>query len=341
LIEREASAKDKVCGEFLSREALLLLERLRVPLPKQAKAIHTVRLAAADHLIEAPLPFAAQSLSRRYLDALLLRAAEGAGVTVLRGLTAESLTQTSSGWQATVNSHEQFAAPQVVLATGKHDLRGFPRPRGQQNDLVAFKMYWRLVPNQSSALQHTVELHLHRDGYSGLQPVEDGAANLTVLVHRQRLARLGGWAGLLGELKERSPVLAERLHGAEPLLEKPLALSSIPYGFVRKKALADGLFAVGDQAAVIPSFTGDGMSVALFTGWRAAQAILDGQSAQMFQRAVHRQLCAQVARATLLSRALVHPRFKAGLLPVARLWPGVLRCAAAMTRLSEPALQEM
>ena len=341
LVEREATPRHKVCGEFLSAEALDLLGQLGVDAETHgARAIHTVRLSSSSSrtVAEAGLPFPARSLTRRRLDAVLLRTAEEAGATVLRGQSVESLSTAEGKWQSTLSSGCSLTAGQVILATGKHDLRGFPRPGGVQGELVALKMYFQLRPEQTEALQDSVELHLHPQGYTGLQLVEEGVANLTALVRRRHLRQIGGWPGLVAELEATNPHAALRLRDARPLLDKPLANGAIPYGFVRQQALAPTLYAVGDQAAVIPSFTGDGMSMALYSGVQAARAILESEPATVFQAALRRQLRNQVGRATVLSRALVHPVLKPILMAGTRVWPRVLRHAATATRLPQGVL---
>ena len=339
LLEREREPRDKVCGEFLSAEALHLLGSLGVsPAALGAVPIHGVRLCSARHTTESRLPFPAMSLTRRRLDPALLQAAEAAGVEVQRGVTVQALTRADGLWHAELQDDGVVSAAKAVLATGKHDLRGHTRPEGPQGDLVAMKMYWRLAPAQAAALGRNVELLLHPGGYTGLEPVQDGVANLCCLVKRSRLAQLGGWEGLLAELRQGCPQARQRLEGAEPLLEKPLAVASIPYGFVRAQAAGEQLWAVGDQAAVIPSFTGDGMSIALYSGVRAAESMLAGESAATFQAGLHRELRWQVARATALSRALVREPSKRLLVGAVRLLPGLLRGAATATRLPKTAV---
>lgn len=334
LLEREAESRNKVCGEFLSAEALTLLEGLGVASALgEALPIQTVRMAVGSQCTEVPLPFSARSLTRRSLDDLLLRSACEAGATVLRGKAIERLTPCPTGWQVVLSSGEIFEARRVILATGKHDLRGLPRPAGVQGDLLAMKMYFRLSPGQAQALQRSVELLLHPHGYTGLQPVGADRANLTALVRRAHFSHVGGWAGLFEEIRRGSDHACVRLAGAEPLLARPLALSGIPYGFVRQQALAPGLYAVGDQAAVIPSFTGDGMSLALFSGQLAALAILQREPAEAFQREFYRKVRWQVARATALSQVMVTTAGQRVLTTAARAWPGGMQLAAKLTRL--------
>jgi len=336
LIEKESKPRHKVCGEFLSYEALSHLQGLGVDAAVLgAVPITAVRLAGRRGVSESPLPFAAMSLTRRRLDEELLRLAEEAGACVQRGSSAQSLERNAQGWQVTLAEASSITAGAAFLATGKHNVHGQPRPAGVQSDLIAFKMYWRLVPGQAAELDSHVELNLYRGGYAGLQPVEDGVANLCCVVRRADLQRMGGrWESLLQAMQNDCPHLEHRLHGAKPLLARPLAVSPIPYGFVRPSS--DGLWALGDQAAVIPSFTGDGMSIALHSGVLGARMYLRGDSAETFQQRLHDQLVTQVAFATTLSRGLVAEPQRILMESVARLWPGVLRVVAARTRLSIP-----
>jgi hypothetical protein len=61
----------------------------------------------------------------------------------------------------------------------------------------------------------------------------------------------GSWEGLVAGLKSNVSHLRKRLYEAEPLLERPLAIAGLPYGFVAGPR--PGPWRLGDQAAVIPS----------------------------------------------------------------------------------------
>src|ERR1700678_1490057 len=92
LIEKERTAHDKVCGEFLSPEAVAYLREAGVePLGLGAARLRRVRLAAGERVIDASLPFEALSLSRRMLDEALLTKADEAGCVVRRGTAVERL----------------------------------------------------------------------------------------------------------------------------------------------------------------------------------------------------------------------------------------------------------
>ena len=175
-----------------------------------------------------------------------------------------------------------LSARDAFLATGKHDLRGWKRPPGRQNDLVAFKMHWRVSAAQTAALAASIELFLFPGGYAGLELVESGIANLCLVVRRRHLALLDNrWDLLLSTLRSDFLTLHQRLAGAQACWDRPLAVASIPYGYVRSRGI--GPWCLGDQAAVISSFSGDGIAIALHSARLAAECSLAGQTSSQFQ----------------------------------------------------------
>lgn len=331
LIEQTAAPHHKVCGEFLSYEAISYLDRLGLdPLSLGAVPIHGVRLAARKPIAACELPFPALSLSRRALDEALLALAARSGATVLRGRRAESLERAGNGFAARLSGGETHTAAAAFLATGKHDLPSHRRKPGRQNNLVAFKMYFRLAPLQQRMLERWVELFVFPGGYAGLQLVEDHQANLCLLVTQDRLHACGNrWPTLLEHLLQSSDWLTARLEGAEALFPKPLALSSIPYGMLDARG-DPGLWRLGDQAAVIPSFSGDGISIALHSARLAVDLFTHAGSSAEFARRMTEQLRPSVARATAISRLLVAAPVVA---QAARLWPPLLSLIATRTRI--------
>lgn len=338
LLESTRSAHHKVCGEFLSGEALGFLSELGInPERHGAMPIDVVRLAGRATFAECALPFCASSLTRRCLDELLLLRAEQSGAVLLRGATVTQLQQTGAGMWSAHTGNAETLADAAVLATGKRDLRGWRRPPGKQNELVAFKMYWRLSPAQQAANNRAIELLLFRGGYGGLQQVEDGSANFSCLVEAERLKELGGWQGVIEAAQAECALLRERLAEAEALQAKPLAVSSIPYGMVRGMAVAAGLWTLGDQAAVIPSFTGDGMSIALHSGLLAARMYLAGAGAAEFQPVLAQSVKRQINVATVLSRGMLSLTWSTLLLSFARAVPDSMRRVANATRIPQSA----
>ena len=134
-------------------------------------------------------------------------------------------------------------------------------------------MHWRLLPEQKTALGDRIELFVHPHGYAGLQPIDAGTVNLCFVMGVTLFQTLGAsFAAALAYLRQLIPALDERLRGATPLLDGSCRASpGCPTAIcVGPSDCADGLYRVGDQLAVIPSFTGEGIAIALRTARLAA-----------------------------------------------------------------------
>jgi flavin-dependent dehydrogenase len=333
LIERSSAAAEKVCGDFLSPEAIDRIEELGVDLTG-TPSITTLRLVHRWDVAETQLPFAARALSRRVLDEALLQRASAAGATVLRGHRVSSIGTDGASFRISSGSLGQLAADTVFLATGKHELRSNIR-RWRDTSLVGLKMYYRLDASQHRRLSGHIELMLLPGGYAGLQPVDSDRAVLCVLVQSARLQSAGRkWTPLIDSLMQDCQYLGHQLTGACALLERPLAIANQPYGFVyRAKAREHPqLFRIGDQAVVIPSLTGAGVALALASGSLAARAFLSGAGSNSY----HQRLAADVARqlfpAKAIHRLSLSPMFQPWLLAVSRTCPELVRLIATITR---------
>jgi len=281
LLEKEIYPHHKVCGEFLSYEAQYYLDKLGIDYKALgAVPIDTLQLIYSNKSIAVRLPFQGVSVSRLLLDEVLLQKATESGVTVKRGVTVKDAVQTPNGWVVNTDN-TSYESDNILLATGKRDLRDLPRQKGTQNNYIGFKMHWKLLPYSIEALQNTVSIIWFDGGYAGLELVENEIANLSLVVTKQRFSEVGKqWELLLTAIRREAPSLDKYLIGATPEWEKPLAVFDIPYGFVYKEGKTEkkGLYRLGDQLAVIPSFSGDGMAIALHTASRAADAILTGST---------------------------------------------------------------
>jgi len=333
LLERTMGEHDKVCGEFLSTEAQAHLAALGLDAGRLGGSpIDRVRLVSGSRSAEARLPFTALGLTRRRLDAALLDHAVEAGAKIERGVTVRQVDGT-----AMATTGGALTPATLLLATGKHDVRGAKRDAtGTLDHLIGFKQYYRADAATLRSLAGVIEIVLFDGGYAGLQRVEDGLVNLCLLVGRPRFDAAGGGEGLLADLL-REPHLARRLGNATPLLDRPLTISGVPYGFVHRGS--DAAFRLGDQAGVIPSFSGDGMSIALHSARLAAAAVLGGATPAAYHARFRHDVAAQIARATWLQRAGETVAGRRLLVAGIGLVPSLLRWAAALTRVPPTALR--
>jgi flavin-dependent dehydrogenase len=333
LVERSDGTHDCVCGAFMSADTLAVLDQLGVD-PEQlgARPISGLRLVAGTTCANLSLPFRAAGLARRTLDAALLEVAERAGAKVRRATRARAVYPASLAVE--LLGDELVLADALFLATGKHDLRGAPRPRTRAAaDFVGLRAELPHSGRRFGALSGLVELHLFDRGYAGLLLQEQGSCNICLSVSRDRLASAGSVALLVAGILEEAPLLGDRIGGDLPRHWE--AVAGLPYGW-RASDTPSGLFRIGDQAAVIASLVGDGLGMALTSGVSAARAFLatGPDAAPEWQRRYANRAGRPVATGELLRRAAAHPLSRAALMALARHAAPLGVAAANATRIA-------
>ncbi len=343
LLERTLQTEPRLCGEFISAEAAQMLTRLGVDaLALGGQPTRRLRVASGRRVIEAELPFTAIGLTRRTLDSALQQQAQAAGVRLLRGqrVSVQRVGNAVDPFVLQLPDAAEIRTPTLMLATGKTDLAPLPRrPLREPEPLVGMRLHLKLAPSQARAIEGHVEVVLTRNGYGGLQPVEGGRVNLCLLMQRDPSRPRP--ADLLAALRTDCSLLAERLEGAQVMPEPPETIYRVPYGHLHQASPSDppGLWRLGDQAAVIPSFTGDGMAIALHSATLAAHTLLDGKTAGDYHRGLRADLQAQIRRAHGLYRFGRQPAGQAVMLALLQRFPLLLRFIAAMTRVPASALR--
>lgn len=328
LVEREAAPREKVCGEFLGANAARRLRHLGIDLPALgAVPIQGACLAAGARTAAVDLPFEAWGLPRALLDEALLAAAAEAGARLLRGRAARRAERVARGWRLYLSDGTVLSAAALVLATGKHELRGQPRAWHRRH--VGLKLPLRL----SRSVTKVLLLPL-RGGYAGLQPSVGGHANLCLAL-REVDGNVAKSRDLLLRVAAGSDYASALLAEAVPLRDRPLAVGGLPYGFLhRDTSRADpALFRVGDQFAVIPSLAGEGMDMALASGIAAADAISGSISAPRFHADLAHAWKWPMRWAGLTAK-LLHS-MPSELVRATDLLPGAARLVAARMRLPD------
>lgn len=333
LLERQSGPHHKVCGEFLSVEACDHLATLGIDATALgAVVMDTIQVISGRHTAQAPLSFTALGLSRFRLDEALLERAAMSGADVERGVRVRGATgscvQTSAG---------DREAAIIMLATGKQRVRiqdeGDGAGQVDNDPFVGFKMHIRPTPQARTRLTGRIVLVLFEGGYAGLQMIEDGRANICLVMRKARLKQVGGtwdavWA-MLGAL----PHCADLLADAEPLFDNPCTIANLPYGLAAEHAAKGNIIRLGDQAGMTASLTGDGMAAALRSAFIAAQCVSEGRDIAEYRVRHKQQIQGQIRRAMALQRLQDYRLPRAAGILTLQLWPGLLSHAARATRL--------
>ncbi len=275
LADRAAFPRDKACAEFMSPEAVRLLDRHGVLPRLEAAGGFPLRGTSvtgpggrrlAGEFARAPLPpwrSTGLSVSRRILDLALLDAARTAGVEVRERSAFLGVLRVGARVVAAV-LREGSAAEVMVpcrLLVGADGLRTRvgralgPRINGRPSR-VAMVAHVAEV----DGLGTEAEMHVGTAGYAGLNPLGGGVANVAVVVPANRAAAARGdpQSWFFGEL-DRFPALRGRLR-RECLVRGVLATG--PFAARSGVVTAPGALLVGDAAEFFDPFTGEGI-------WRA------------------------------------------------------------------------
>ncbi|MGH9487247.1 MAG: NAD(P)/FAD-dependent oxidoreductase, partial [Terriglobales bacterium] len=283
LWERGSFPRDKVCGEFLSPEALPLLRQV---IPGAIYRSVTIRRAefcskgGRRHSIGFPAPGA--GLSRRVLDHALWQAAAGAGACchsheALLGAARQSPGR-DSGWDVIAGTGKAASASRFIVACGRWwKLTGLPSPAAPDSRQRACGWLGAKAHFKGVDASDAVEMYFFPGGYCGLAPVEDGAYNACCLVHRSlaESCRGGDFADFRVWISKvaRHPALNSRLYKA---VQVSPTLSTAPVNPARQIADSSGILIAGDAAGFLDPFTGDGISMALHSGQLAARQLVSG-----------------------------------------------------------------
>jgi flavin-dependent dehydrogenase len=275
LLDKGVLPRRKVCGEFLSPEGAAVLRRLGAWPQLEAcrpPLLHTLALSASRYEARCRLPVPGWGASRWTLDRLLWEHAQAAGAAAWpRSPVREVEGEHGRGFTLAVEPLGQPVQPlharAVLCAAGRH-WRGGRRSTAGAAQFVGLKT---LLP--AIELEGRVELHTVRHGYCGLAAVDGGATTLCCWLRAAALRRAGGTPErFLAAAVRQNAQLASRLarlsHRAGPWTAVSFRQGQ-PAAPVQR-----GIWHIGDSAATIAPFTGDGMGMAMQAAELAAGLLL-------------------------------------------------------------------
>ena len=234
VILHEASnyPRHRVCGEFISGVSENTLETLGISEPLSDAGRHTSVswFSENDLLRETVLPSPALAISRYLLDDRLQALARKSGATI------------------ETNSRKKIEAeyPGTVRAAGRIPTRG---------KWIGLKAHVRGIATTAN-----LEMHSGPGGYLGITPVEAGWHNVCGLFRINRSIKAQHEDLLAAYLQENgNSLLARKLAAAE---WRPGSFSAVAGFSLGVQPVTPGILSLGDSHAIIPPFTGNGMTMA-------------------------------------------------------------------------------
>ncbi|MGH9556947.1 MAG: NAD(P)/FAD-dependent oxidoreductase [Terriglobales bacterium] len=304
LAERGRLPRHKVCGEFVSPEAVGQLEVLLGEAHPfgDAPRISRARICIDEQVREAPIDPPAFSITRYDLDAAFWLAAEAAGVDARQQFGIAAIH--GAGPFTLATSGGEVKTRVVIDASGRwSNLAPQPNSKG-----VATSGRWIGLKRHytEAAPPDSVNLYFVDGGYCGVQAIGKDAINVCALVHADS-------ARNLQQLFSKHRALWRRSREWEPLTE---AVSTSPIIFREPKPVRGGVLCVGDAAGFIDPFVGDGISLALHSGALATRSLVPffedrvslSSAASTYQREYRRAFLPVFRNAARLRRVFSLPR---------------------------------
>jgi flavin-dependent dehydrogenase len=274
-VDRAAFPRDKACAEYLSPEAVRILDRLGVvsdleragARPLAGTVVRGPRGSRLHGLFARarPSPFRSTGLSvtRRVLDHRLVQAAREAGATVLERTALDSLVYEGSAVSGAVvrgrAGHQLIRARITIGADGLRSAVARRLGRRTQGRLRRVA----LVAHVSGVadLGASAEMHVGSHGYVGLNLVGEDLANVALVVPADAiLAARGRVTEFFFEQLDRFTGVRGRV--SRHRLVHPL-LTTGPFALRSRRVTGDGALLVGDAAEFFDPFTGEGICSAL------------------------------------------------------------------------------
>ena len=263
VIEKKSYPLHRVCGEYISNEALPFLSasglypnELELP---QIKFFEVSSVAGRSSKMR--LGLGGFGISRFTFDNHLYQIARKEGVRFVLNTEATAITFRDDTFE--VNSQaENFLADVVIGTFGKRSRIDVQQNRDfirRRSPYVGVKYHAR-----TSHPDNMISLHNFRGGYCGVCNVDQGITNLCYLTHRDNLKQSGDIHAMERAVLFRNRLIHNIFTEADFIFDKPEVINEV--SFATKSPVENHILMAGDAAGMITPVCGNGMAIAIHSG---------------------------------------------------------------------------
>jgi flavin-dependent dehydrogenase len=347
IIEKKIFPRETLCGEFISREAVVILQGLELWdgfLALCPNPIHSLKFIFKNgKTLKAPLFFTAYGLSRGAFDNFLLTQAVKEGATCFQPMEVKDVKRLNGLFHLALSgeSQEELHASHLIAAYGRQSpldrvlKRGFA---GIKSRINGVKLH---IPAKYAPGFPEDEIHIYAGSgiYCGVNRVDNGILTVCFLEDRR-----GYEASPKMHLKD---LLIQNGSFKEIFSSEIFDLiDSLPvYGtgniyFGRRNSVEHGVFMAGDTARVIAPLAGDGIAMALQSAGLASEALiklhrkeLSVPHAEEFYRLMwKRTFSRRIRHAGLIQKAVLNSALSLPAYAAGKMFPGILQYLINSTR---------
>ncbi|MGZ5242308.1 MAG: NAD(P)/FAD-dependent oxidoreductase [Bacteroidia bacterium] len=284
LIERKKYPFHRVCGEYVSNETLAFLQQNQL-FPSEFNPTKITRLLLSSpkgNIVETALDLGGFGISRYHFDDFLYKQALKNGSGFLLGHKVNEVHFNGDFFDLKVSDGSTLKSKMVIGAFGKRSNidKELQRPFMQKRSPYIGVKYH--ITNYNFP-RDSIALYNFKDGYCGVNAIEDNRLCLCYLTSRQNLKDHGNIEAMEREVLFKNPLLKKLWQESEFLYEKPEVINEI--SFEKKEAVVNHVLMSGDAAGMITPLCGNGMAMAIHSAKILSEEIL-----QYFQQHQNREI---------------------------------------------------
>jgi flavin-dependent dehydrogenase len=272
VIEKKSYPFHRVCGEYVSNEALPFL-KLSGLFPKELNlpeikyfGFSSVRGKTA----KIPLDLGGFGISRYCFDNHLYRIALREGVTFQLNTEVSAINFADEQFEVTIPSGI-LTADVAIGSFGKRSKIDIQQNRSfitKRSPYVGVKYHVR-----AEHPENLISLHNFPGGYCGVSNVEGGVTNLCYLTHRENLRRFDGIPGMEENVLFLNPSIKELFSTSSFIFKKPEVINEV--SFETKLPVENHILMAGDAAGMITPVCGNGMAIAIHSGKIVSEQVVE------------------------------------------------------------------
>lgn len=331
LLDKASFPRDKTCGDALSvdviNQLVMLSENLAEDFKKMEDKIasYGVKIFSPDHNhIDIPFIYKGKKShgyisTRLSFDNLLFtHAKKSSGVTVFENCSVTNV-QVSAENTIVTTSIGTFEAAMVLGADGAHSVvsKHLGDIKVEKNHYSAgLRVYYENVASFHD--ENFIELHFFKDilpGYLWIFPLADNKANIGIGMLSSTVSKKKvNLKDTLTTLLKTHPHLVERFKDARPL--ETIKGYGLPLGSKKRNISGERFLLLGDAAALIDPFSGEGIANAIRSGRVAADHLVNCFAKKDFSAAfnkgydkeIYRRMWNEFKISRTLQRVVQYPR---------------------------------
>ncbi|WMJ72279.1 NAD(P)/FAD-dependent oxidoreductase [Cytophagaceae bacterium ABcell3] len=262
LIEKKSYPFHRVCGEYVSNEAVPFLRTLGL-YPEELNPPKIGRLllsSASGAIIQEKLESGGFGITRYSLDFFLYQKAKERGAEIREGVSVLDVSYNDDHFTAQLSDGTVKKAKIVIGCYGKRANldRTLSRDFFQKQSPYMGVKYHIKLPNYPKDL---ISLHNFSKGYCGISAVEDDKLCFCYLTDKENMKGLRSIKDMEKEVLSQNPFLRKVFADAEFLHKRPYTINAI--SFSDKKVIENHVLMCGDTAGMITPLCGNGMAMAI------------------------------------------------------------------------------